>query len=149
MWIFCHFSNIYLYFCHFWKMWIFLPLLKMWIFWNFRKMLVICHVWKICIFSEKSSTLGFFEKNIKSTKSKKSFDVATKRKLVTRRFKSQMRSYLKYNYQIINFNKPFAHGLRSCKNVPYHVNQISKNRKWIIFKFWVRFRNPLNFCKKS
>ena len=76
---------------------------------------------------------------------KKSFDVATKRKLVTRRFKSQMRSYLKYNYQIINFNKPFAHGLRSCKNVHYHVNQISKNRKWIIFKFWVRHQNPLDF----
>ena len=72
----------------------------------------------------------------------KSFDVATKRKLVTRRFKSQMRSYLKYNYQIINFNKPFAHGLRSCKNVHYHVNQISKNRKWIIFQFWVRHENP-------
>ena len=83
--------------------------------------------------NEKFETRRFSKKKFRTDHGQKKF-LATKRKLVTRRFKSQMRSYLKYNYQIINFNKPFAHGLRSCKNVHYHVNQISKNRKWIILK---------------
>ena len=103
-------------------------------------------IFKRCGYFPRKTRNYFFRKKNLTHQIQKSFDVATKRKLVTRRFKSQMRSYLKYNYQIINFNKPFAHGLRSCKNVPYHVNQISKNRKWIIFNFWVRFGNPLYFC---